>query len=346
MTGATLYPMLTIAHRPFGASSPVKVARLWPSLSSGSRTLILLVWLLFPAMFGTTTALAQPSTIEQKQLMMQRWKVKPVAHPRPYQTWQSDAEYNQDLRTLTQKFKQFGPKRHLPTVELFRAIATSFAGTPYRAGMLDLNKVERPVFYLSHLDCITLMDNSLALMLTIQQGKMTLDGFMTALETVRYRDGHCRGYASRLHYATDWFYDLEKRGIGTEISQQLGGIIHTQKCCLISGCDGKTSGRDSLQTAMRLVEADINQRTSYFLSFPLAERHFDSLRTGDIIGFTSFSRGLDVRHVGMIIRQEGKPYVLHASSDRGRTEIGFASLDNVLWVNNRKYSGLKVLRLR
>ena len=52
-----------------------------------------------------------------------------------------------------------------------------------------------------------------------------VDAFGHEIERMRYRGGVRRGYASRLHYFSEWIYDGAKRGLVTDIARELGGVI-------------------------------------------------------------------------------------------------------------------------
>lgn len=105
------------------------------------------------------------------------------------------------------------------------AIAKSFMDTEYVAKTLDVDtSAENLVVALNKVDCTTFLEYVVALNYTIQQEDSTFNAFLEALEKFRYRDGAVEGYASRLHYFSEWLQDNEKKGLLHIISKELGGV--------------------------------------------------------------------------------------------------------------------------
>ena len=50
------------------------------------------------------------------------------------------------------------------------------------------------------------------------------DLYRNTLQQIRYRRGRVDGYASRLHYFTDWIRDNEQKGLVRELTADLGGV--------------------------------------------------------------------------------------------------------------------------
>lgn len=304
--------------------------------------------LLFPALIvvGTLQAFAQPSSVVQVRLLQKRWKTEPAKVKRPYQTWQSVQEYNESLKVLNAILKKHKQDAGLPLDQLLPKVGLSLSDRPVRHGMTYLNQIEQPVFFLTHFDPFSLVDNTVALALTVKYGPQSLDGFMSWLEKVRYRDGRCNGYASRLHYFSDWIYDLDRRGLLSEMTKIWGGVEDKSKVCKVTDCQPPSSTEDSLVTAMRPVEEAISKRKTYFLPFPVAKSHLDSLKTGDIVGFTSFHHGLDVINAGIVIRKEDGPYLLFTKPEIQKVSVSFAPIGHILFDKNKIYSGIKIARLK
>jgi len=107
-------------------------------------------------------------------------------------------------------------------IEIELMVAQWFKGTPYLAGTLDQNKEEQLVINLQGLDCVTYVETVIALSQTIKGGILNNEAFYRYLEKLRYRDGNMDGYASRLHYFSDWLLNNHKKGILTLPSDSLG----------------------------------------------------------------------------------------------------------------------------
>ena len=58
----------------------------------------------------------------------------------------------------------------------------------------------------------------------------------------------------------------------------------------------------------------MEREISYIPSPAIAGPVFETIMTGDYIGIYSHAAGLDVSHVGIFIREGGKSYLRHASS--------------------------------
>ena len=88
--------------------------------------------------------------------------------------------------------------------------AKSLLGVSYVANTLDETDEEALVVYLDKVDCTTFVETVLALSLTDKNGKSDFGSYKQALQCIRYRNGKQAGYASRLHYFSDWIKDNEK----------------------------------------------------------------------------------------------------------------------------------------
>ena len=91
--------------------------------------------------------------------------------------------------------------------------AKSFIGTPYKGGALDSGRNETLIVRIDSLDCTTYVETVLALYLSSFKDNPGYDDFSESLRYIRYRGGVIDGYASRLHYFSDWASDNEKKGI-------------------------------------------------------------------------------------------------------------------------------------
>ncbi|MDD5170272.1 MAG: DUF1460 domain-containing protein, partial [Syntrophales bacterium] len=83
----------------------------------------------------------------------------------------------------------------------------------YAAGTLDPEGPEALVTNLCAFDCFTFVENCLAITLLMRQRGRTWNDFTAMLTKIRYRHGELNGYASRLHYFSDWLKDNVGKGI-------------------------------------------------------------------------------------------------------------------------------------
>lgn len=249
----------------------------------------------------------------------------------------------------SKKLKSFDASlKNLPMNELIVEVGKTFMGTPYVAGTLDENtNSEEVVIKITGLDCVTFVENALIFSRLIKEGKSDFDDYKSELEKIRYRNGTNTGYSSRLHYFTDWIYDNSKKGIVKDITKEIGGVSYGKKIDFMSGHRNlykQLAGNDELESQMISVEADINSREMYYISEENISSVYDQLQSGDIIGITTTVDGLDVAHTGLVCKQDGKVYLLHASLKNKEVEISSMEIQDYI-MSNPKQDGIVVARV-
>ena len=200
--------------------------------------------------------------------------------------------------------------------ELFTQTALFFLETPYVAHTLEINEEEQLVVNLRGLDCVTIVESSIALVRAWQSGNHTMEQFKNELQFVRYRDGIIDGYPSRLHYFSDWIVSNERKGILTDITREIGGVpIQFDLNIMSSRFDlyPALRYRPDFVERIREVEEYISARTFYFIPEDQIDAKRDFIRNGDIICFVTSRTGLDISHVGIAYWYGDKPTFIHAS---------------------------------
>ncbi len=249
----------------------------------------------------------------------------------------------------TKKLKSFDVSlKSLPINELIIQVGNTFMGTPYVAGTLDENpNSEELTIKITGLDCVTFVENALIFSRLIKEGKSDFEDYKAELELIRYRDGKNTGYASRLHYFTDWIYNNEQKGIVKDITKEIGGVPYNKQI------DFMTSHRNSYKqmlndeesySQMQAVETFINSRDTYYIPKENVSSVYDKLQNGDIVGITSTIDGLDVAHTGYVYKQDGKTYLMNASLKDKQVEISAVELQDYL-MGNPKQGGIVVARV-
>lgn len=314
-----------------------------------SPSLLPRVVLLLGLGFMAQAALAQPISLEERRLFQSRVTKERKAQMKqpgnkPFQVWQTDKEYAADLRKLEQVFAEHRSHQDWPLSKLMLEIALSFQGTKYEPGVLDISPREVPVFYLQGLDCNTHIQNSLAMALAIKRGKANLAGYMAILEELRYQNGRNSGFASRLHYTSQWLRELESRKLGVEISNATG-MPFKQRLCKLTGCQPVTAKDDSLTRAVAAMETRLNAQPQLYWPHGKALKMADSLRAGDLVALTGFRQGIDVEVLGIVVQKDGANHLLYAGSFWRKTAVSIMNLQDLLWHNHQQFSGMKVLRL-
>ena len=198
--------------------------------------------------------------------------------------------------------------------------AKQMLGVPYVAGTLDGNEEEKLVFHVDQLDCTTLVETVLALCIADKRGARNFSGFKKALVDVRYRGGVLDGYASRLHYFSDWIRDNERMGFVKECTSETS-CSQPKKLWL----DFMTTHVDSY-LPMKKDRSLVCQMASIEKSWQGVDVSYISkdklnlfpeelkIKDGDILAIVTNIKGLDVVHVGFAFWKDNQLYLLHASS--------------------------------
>ena len=82
---------------------------------------------------------------------------------------------------------------------------------PYVAHTLE-GEQEMLTINIDELDCTTFVETLYALARTTLDKRYSWRDYAHNLESIRYRGGEIKGYASRLHYISDWIIDNNHRG--------------------------------------------------------------------------------------------------------------------------------------
>lgn len=228
--------------------------------------------------------------------------------------------------------------------------AKSFIGTPYKGGTLDSGENETLIVRTDSLDCTTYVETVLALYLSSFKDNPGYDDFSESLRYIRYRGGVIDGYASRLHYFSDWASDNEKKGILREVTQE--GEHDVRLCSLNymtthSNLYRQLKDNDSLVSEISKVEKSwIDYKMPYIPKNVLNSSKDDSpVEDGDILALTTNVSGLDVLHLGFALWIDGRLHLLHASSLHGKVIIDTSTIFNYL-KNRNKHTGIRVLRVK
>lgn len=178
-------------------------------------------------------------------------------------------------------------------------ISESFLGTPYKAGTLigGAEREEELVINLACIDCFTFLDYVEAM-----RRSSSFREFCNMLKRVRYSEG-VLDYKKRNHFFIQW-----------------GRNNHPHMIELFRQLDLKE---------LKMVQKTLNKKNtlSYYLDgikpFPVNFQYLPSkyiekaihiLGCGDYAGFYTSKEGLDVSHVGIVIRKGNTLFLRHASS--------------------------------
>lgn len=235
----------------------------------------------------------------------------------------------------------------LPINEVIIEIGKSFLGTDYVANTLEVGEEERLVINLTGLDCYIFLETSLVFARCIKEGKITFEDYQYELTNIRYRDGKLNEYPSRLHYFSDWIYDMNKRGIGKDITKEIGGIPYSEKINFMSThVNSYRQLKDNPKFVDEIagLEKEISARKYFYIPQEDIAKAEDKIQSGDIIGITTNVEGLDIAHTGIAIRMDdGRIHFLHAPIVGKKVQITEKPLADYI-KGNKKQTGIMVLR--
>ena len=233
--------------------------------------------------------------------------------------------------------------------ELMEFIGRQFVGMPYKSGTLEMEP-ETLTINLDEFDCTTFIETVTALALTIEDRKNSWQDFANNLESLRYRQGEANGYASRLHYFSDWIVTNTHRGYIKEVTDRI-----PQSDSQIKTLDYMSHNRASYPalkdsaTFEGIKNMEVGYRSHrfpYIKSARLTSKPVtNALKGGDIVALTTKTGGLDVNHVGLIVIEKDGPHLLHASSREGKVVVDKLPLAEYMRKSSN-LTGIRVIRLQ
>lgn len=230
--------------------------------------------------------------------------------------------------------------------DLIVEIGRAFLGAPYRDNILERSGKEKLVVSLNAFDCTTFVETVLALAGSFRSGHSSRTEFRKHLKQIRYRQGKISGYASRLHYFTDWLGDNAKKKIFKDVSRRLGGKPCRRKINFMTAHPNLYAALKD-KTALdeiRRLESRLSRKTFYLIDKKNFDAAKEKILNGDIIAFAAAQEGLDVAHVGFAVRQGKSLHLLHASSKEEAVVLSRKTLAGYL-KSGKKFTGIFVARL-
>lgn len=201
--------------------------------------------------------------------------------------------------------------------ERLYSAAQVFTGKPYKGGTLEADGPESLVLNFEFLDCVTFIENSLALSLTVASGDGGIESFKKNLMMIRYRGGAIDGYASRLHYFSDWIIDNQRKGLVQEVTKHAGGYVSRKDIYFMSAhaASNPRLADPVVLESIRKDEKRLSAHSIYLIPKEEVKKAYPHIRQGDIIVFCSSIDGLDVSHVSIAYRTGSGIGIMHASID-------------------------------
>ena len=229
--------------------------------------------------------------------------------------------------------------------DLIVEIGRLFLNKPYQAGTLEGFGKEKLIVNVSAFDCTTFVETVLALARCTIAGKFSNSEFRKHLKSIRYCNGKMNGYASRLHYFTDWLFDNERKKIVTDVSRSLGGKPLRKKINFITAHRElyPALGNKKQLAKMATAERNLSRRTFHIIGKDQVRAQKEKLENGDIIAFATHQEGLDIAHVGFAVRKGKNLHLLHASKKEGAVVISKSTIQAYL-KSNKTLTGIIVAR--
>lgn len=231
-------------------------------------------------------------------------------------------------------------------------IGKAFIGKPYVANTLDEAEAESLVVNLDAFDCTTFVETVLAMALARQEAAARKTAwtdalFRSHLTRLRYRQGVIDGYASRLHYFSDWLRDNEQKGLIQDVTRELGGMTVSKPLNYMTTHLYKYPKLydKAVYQQIAQIQQRISQQSFAFIPKKQLAQIEGQLREGDIVMLTAARPGLDMKHVGFATLRNGRVHLLHASSEYGEVMITEEPLTDYV-LRNRWLSGIRVARLK
>lgn len=232
---------------------------------------------------------------------------------------------NADREIFREYLTTIEPYRNAPGDTILEKSALFFLNKPYLAHTLEGGDREQLTVNLRAFDCTTFVETVIALTLTAISDAPSFETFMKELRSIRYRKGEIDGYASRLHYATDWLQENEQRGLLRNLSPSLGGVKEAKKLSFMSShrdAYGRLKNDDLMLQLIAAREEMINQQGGFdYLPNEMINEVAHLIPHMSVILFTTSTEGLDVTHMGFAFRKGEKLLFLHASSAGERVMI-------------------------
>lgn len=227
-------------------------------------------------------------------------------------------------------------------------------GTPYVAATLEEYlraggdpTAEPLALSLTRFDCVTLVESSIAVARVAQDPfKGLWERFGREIERMRYRDGMRCGYASRLHYFSEWIADGARRGLLRSLTADLGGEPDPRPLRFMSEhrASYPALADDATFAAIAAMEVRLGASPRSVIPTARIPEISDQLETGDVLAFATAIPGLDVTHTALAYRRpDGVLGVLHAPLSGGVVEIARLPLTDYV-AAIRRSTGIMVAR--
>lgn len=263
-----------------------------------------------------------------------------------HQGAQAQAQFEpEDKEIANGILEQLKKLENANTAELVVAAGNLLLETPYVAHTLEYSP-EKLRINLRELDCTTYAENCLALALTAQSEKSNFKAFCKHLQYIRYRNGMLETYPSRLHYFSDWIYNNAEKDLIRDVSESLAQIPYPNAVNFMSSHpDSYKQLKENavFVSALRKQEQVISSRKYFYIPKDKLSKFENQYQEGDIIGITTGIDGLDITHVGILVKKNHRIHLMHASSKAEKVVVSENTLEDYL-LNRKSATGIMIAR--
>ena len=251
----------------------------------------------------------------------------------------------QDVALFHEIMATYAPYKDEPMAYLIPKIGRFFEGQPYVAFALETTDEEQLIINLRELDCTTYAEHLLALSRTLKSETQNFAAFAQNLEAIRYRDGKRGSYPSRLHYFSEWIYNNAQLGLVETPADQFGSPYPNELSFMSEHPSAykHLAQNPSYVQQIQGLEAELSKNQYSFIPKSDYLRLESQLRSGDIVGFTTDIKGLDVSHVGIVVDIDGAFHLMHASQSNQKVEVSDEPLAYFLRPES-KHTGIMIAR--
>lgn len=249
-----------------------------------------------------------------------------------------------DKEILEQILQLNSAEKNASISDLIVKVGTFFKETPYVGHTLE-TEPEQLIINLRELDCTMFAENCLAISRTIKSENPSFEQFTRELQNIRYRKGEIDGYTSRIHYFSDWIFENNKKNLVKDISKEIANISYPVQVNFMSTHpESYVQLKDTtLIPVITNQEKEISAREMYYIPEERIADLEDQLMDGDIAGITTGIKGMDISHVVILQRVDGRIHILHASSTAKKVILSEETLEDYL-KNSKSATGIMVAR--
>ena len=201
---------------------------------------------------------------------------------------------------------------------------------------------------LTRFDCVSLVESCLAVARIARRDHVAEPwaAFAREMERMRYRGGAREGYASRLHYFSEWLSDNEHRGLVRVLGSEFGAVADRRPLRFMSTHPESYPALAFPEVLSEIVAAEraLDGTPRWVVPTQRIPSALDSLESGDILGFATSIEGLDVTHAAFTHRDRGGMMrVLHAPLSGGVVEITSSTIPQYV-SDIRQATGILIAR--